>query len=103
MQSRRADRTVQEDAATTPPPDKRTIKIRNVDHTITPATLKGHIDNAASVWGVCLFMFHKLVNAASSSIEYNVSNFQEFVDYTYSRRDDIDSVTLSEWLDSCGL
>ncbi|MED1947083.1 MULTISPECIES: polysaccharide deacetylase family protein [Brevibacillus] len=104
MQSRRAGRTVQEDTVTTPPPDKRTIKIRNVDHTITPATLKGHIDNAAKVGGVCLFMFHKIVSGeASSSIEYNVSNFQEVVDYAYSRRADIDTVTMSEWLDSCGL
>lgn len=49
MQSRRAGRTVQDDTATTPPPDKRTIKIRNVDHTITPTTLKEHIDAAVNV------------------------------------------------------
>ncbi|WJQ80983.1 polysaccharide deacetylase family protein [Brevibacillus brevis] len=85
MQSRRAGRTVQDDTATTPPPDKRTIKIRNVDHTITPTTLKEHIDAAVNVGGVCLFMFHKLVRGtATSGIEYNVSNFQEVVDYAFS-------------------
>ncbi|WP_162309057.1 hypothetical protein [Brevibacillus antibioticus] len=49
-------------------------------------------------------MFHKLVSGeASSSIEYNVSNFQEVVDYAYSRRAYIDTVTMSKWLDNCGM
>jgi peptidoglycan/xylan/chitin deacetylase (PgdA/CDA1 family) len=104
MQSRRAGRIVMDDTVTQPPPDKRLIKIQRADYTAAPDKLNGFIDEAANLGGVCLFLFHKIVSGtAVDNLEYNVDFFKQIVDYAYSRRADIDTVTMSEWLDSCGM
>ncbi|MED1915665.1 polysaccharide deacetylase family protein [Bacillus thuringiensis] len=104
MQSRRAGRVVTDDTVTQPPPDKRLVKIQRADFTATPDKLNGFIDDAANLGGVCLFLFHKIVSGtAVDNLEYNVDYFKQVVDYAYSKRDEIDVITFSEWLDSCGM
>ncbi|WP_312117977.1 polysaccharide deacetylase family protein [Brevibacillus reuszeri] len=104
MQSRRAGRVTQEATNTTPPPSKSQIKTRSVYNTTPVADLKSYIDQAIGEGSTCLFLFHKLVESgASTGIDYLISDFRQVVDYAYSKRSQIDVITFTEWLDSCGM
>jgi Polysaccharide deacetylase len=102
VKNKRAARSIVEGIEPGIPCDKYKIKIRNVLNTVTPATANGWIDEIINTGGTLVLLWHKLVPTASVSTEYSIADFQTIVDYAYSKRDQVDIVTFTEYLDRCG-
>lgn len=103
MASRRAGRSIVEAIEPGSPSDKYKIKIRNVINTVTPTTVQGWIDEAINTGGTLILLWHILTSPADTSTKYTPTDFQTIVDYAHSKRDQIDILTITEYLDRCGL
>lgn len=103
MQSRRAGRSIIEALEPGIPNDKYKIKVHNVLNTVTPTTVYGWIDEAINTGGTLLLLWHILSTPADTSTKYTPDNFQLIIDYIYSKRDQIEVVTLQKYLDRCNL
>lgn len=99
----RAARTITEFVETSPAIEPYKIKIRNCINTVTPATAMGWIDEAIKTGGTVILLFHRIETPAPDSMFFDVSSFQALVDYAYTKRLQIDTVTFTEWLDGIDL
>lgn len=102
----RSSRSLIEAMETSPPNNIALTKVHNLLPTVTTATATGWIDDAIATGGTIIFLNHRFGDPAANggdTMFYNPPDFQTIVDYVYSKKDQIDVVTYSEWLDILNL
>ncbi|MCY8234827.1 hypothetical protein [Priestia endophytica] len=86
------------------PSNKYKIKIKNLINTVTIAQVTAAIDEIINTGGTLVFLNHILVtDTANTSTEYLTSNFQQVVDYAYEKKEQLDVITMTEYLNQYGL
>jgi peptidoglycan/xylan/chitin deacetylase (PgdA/CDA1 family) len=73
------------------------LKVVGVNQNQSLATMKAWVDTTIQTGGTCIFVFHDLVASAVAATEWNITDFQDLVDYIVRRQNVIDVVTISEW------
>jgi len=103
MQTRRAGRSIVESIEAGLPSDKYKIKIRNVLNTITPTVANGWIDEIINSGGTLILLWHIIDPVADTSTKYTPTDLQTIIDYAYSKKDLVDILTFTEYLERCNL
>jgi peptidoglycan/xylan/chitin deacetylase (PgdA/CDA1 family) len=75
------------------------IQSRYIANTTAVATVEGYIDDVIAAGGLCILMFHAIVNAGAGEYEYLTADFQTISDYLKTKEDAklLKVVTMSEY------
>lgn len=74
-------------------------KTRNVVQ-LSADTLKGYVDEAINTGQTLVFCSHMIATTPTHSMQYKKADFITVLDYIKSKKDLIENVTVSEWVDS---
>lgn len=93
----RTARTVQIRVQSVIPDEALRLNAVSITNATSLATANGYVDEAIASGGMYTLIFHQLVASSSGSNEWNIADFQALIDYIYSKNQQIDVVTISEW------
>ncbi|MGG3450169.1 polysaccharide deacetylase family protein [Domibacillus aminovorans] len=82
-------------------PDKMRGKTRNLIDGVTPASVITDIDTTIEAGGTIVFTNHLIADTPPADpygMYYSTANFTQILDYLYTNRDEIEVITLSEWV-----
>ncbi|OKL36987.1 polysaccharide deacetylase family protein [Domibacillus mangrovi] len=82
-------------------PDKMRGKTRNLIDGVTPASVIADINTTIAAGGTIVFTNHLIADTPPADpygMYYSTANFTQILDYLYTKRDEIEVITLSEWV-----
>lgn len=103
VSNKRAGRSVIETFEAGAPNDVKRIKVKSILNTTPLADLKGNLDEVINTGGTVIYLFHHVSEVADEDMKYSTAQFRELVDYVYSKRDQVDVLTTTEYLDKFNL
>ncbi|GAA0361863.1 S-layer homology domain-containing protein [Bacillus horti] len=90
-------RTVMPDFEVGTPINPYRLKTIDLVNDIEPAVYQEAIRTAAEHGTTVIFLLHRIEDTGTSSIIYRTKDFQAFLDYLYSYRQEVDVLSISEW------
>lgn len=78
------------------------LRVRNMIYSFPTTNFTSALDSAIQVGGTVIYLNHRVEATGTDSAIYPTDKFKTVVDYVYSKRDDVNVITFSEWAKQIG-